>query len=71
AAALLPPEPFDATTWKSWTGAVAAATGAKGKALFMPLRQALTAQDHGPELAALLPLIGRDKALRRLRGESA
>jgi glutamyl-tRNA synthetase len=69
AAALLPPEPFDATTWKSWTGAVAAATGAKGKALFMPLRQALTAQDHGPELAALLPLIGRDKALRRLRGE--
>lgn len=71
AAALLPPEPFDATTWKSWTGAVAAATGAKGKALFMPLRQALTAQDHGPELAALLPLIGRDKALRRLKGESA
>lgn len=71
AASLLPAEPFDATTWKSWTSAVAAATGAKGKALFMPLRQALTAQDHGPELAALLPLIGRDKALRRLKGESA
>ncbi|OYW59167.1 MAG: glutamate--tRNA ligase [Bosea sp. 12-68-7] len=71
AASVLPPEPFDATTWKSWTAAVQAATGAKGKALFMPLRQALTAQDHGPELAALLPLIGRDKALRRLRGESA
>lgn len=71
AASLLPAEPFDATTWKSWTAAVQAATGAKGKALFMPLRQALTAQDHGPELAALLPLIGRDKALRRLKGESA
>lgn len=71
AASLLPAEPFDATTWKSWTTAVATATGAKGKALFMPLRQALTAQDHGPELAALLPLIGRDKALRRLKGESA
>jgi glutamyl-tRNA synthetase len=71
AAALLPPEPFDATTWKSWTGAVAAATGAKGKALFMPLRQALTGLDHGPELAALLPLIGRDKALKRLGGEAA
>jgi glutamyl-tRNA synthetase len=71
AASVLPPEPFDATTWKTWTAAVQAATGAKGKALFMPLRQALTAQDHGPELAALLPLIGRDKALRRLRGESA
>lgn len=71
AAALLPPEPFDATTWKSWTAAVSAATGLKGRALFMPLRQALTAQDHGPELAALLPLIGRERALKRLDGESA
>lgn len=71
AASVLPPEPFGATTWKSWTGAVSAATGARGKALFMPLRQALTGQDHGPELAALLPLIGREKALRRLAGESA
>lgn len=71
AAELLPAEPFDATTWKSWTQGVAAATGAKGKALFMPLRQALTGLDHGPELAALLPLIGRDKALKRLAGESA
>lgn len=71
AATVLPPEPFDATTWKSWTAAVSAATGAKGKALFMPLRQALTGQDHGPELAALLPLIGREKALKRLAGESA
>lgn len=71
AAALLPAEPFDATTWKSWTQAVGAATGTKGKALFMPLRQALTGLEHGPELAALLPLIGRDKALKRLGGEAA
>ncbi len=71
AAGLLPAEPFDATTWKSWTQAVSAATGAKGKALFMPLRQALTGLDHGPEIAALLPLIGREKALKRLAGESA
>lgn len=71
AAGLLPAEPFDATTWKSWTQAVSATTGAKGKALFMPLRQALTGLDHGPELAALLPLIGREKALKRLAGESA
>lgn len=71
AAAVLPPEPFDATTWKSWTQAVAAATGAKGKALFMPLRLALTGLEHGPELSALLPLIGRDKALKRLAGEAA
>ncbi|MGY6246123.1 glutamate--tRNA ligase [Bosea thiooxidans] len=71
AAGLLPQEPFDGTSWKSWTQALAAATGTKGKALFMPLRQALTGLDHGPELAALLPLIGREKALKRLAGESA
>jgi glutamyl-tRNA synthetase len=71
AASLLPPEPFDATSWKSWTQAVGAATGTKGKALFMPLRLALTGLEHGPELAALLPLIGRDKALKRLAGEKA
>ncbi|RDJ22864.1 glutamate--tRNA ligase [Bosea caraganae] len=71
AASLLPAEPFDSATWKSWTQAVGAATGTKGKALFMPLRLALTGQEHGPELAALLPLIGREKALRRLAGESA
>ncbi|GAU80615.1 glutamyl-tRNA(Gln) synthetase [Bosea sp. BIWAKO-01] len=71
AAALLPAEPFDATTWKSWTQAVGAATGTKGKGLFMSLRQALTGLEHGPELAALLPLIGRDKALKRLAGEAA
>lgn len=70
AAAALPPEPWTAQTWKSWTDAVKAATGAKGRALFMPLRLALTGLDHGPELAALLPLIGRDKAVRRLAGET-
>lgn len=62
----LPPAPWDGSTWKSWTEAVKAATGRKGKPLFMPLRLALTGLDHGPELAALLPLIGRDRALERL-----
>jgi glutamyl-tRNA synthetase len=71
AADLLPPEPWDATTWKSWTEAVKNATGVKGKALFMPLRLALTAQEHGPELAALLPLIGRERAKARLSAEAA
>ena len=63
---LLPPEPWDATTWKTWTEAVKAATGRKGKPLFMPLRLALTGLDHGPELAQLLPLIGRETAVVRL-----
>ncbi|MCA8928589.1 MAG: glutamate--tRNA ligase [Alphaproteobacteria bacterium] len=67
AAAALPQEPWDATTWKAWTNALKAATGRKGKALFRPLRLALTGREHGPEMAALLPLIGRAKALERLK----
>ncbi|MDP2123306.1 MAG: glutamate--tRNA ligase [Parvibaculum sp.] len=68
AAAALPPEPWDEATWGLWTDAVKAATGAKGKALFMPLRLALTGRPHGPELKNLLPLIGRKRADARLRG---
>ncbi len=71
AAGLLPPEPWGPETWSAWTNAVKDATGAKGKALFLPLRLALTARDHGPELKTLLPLIGRERALRRLSGETA
>ncbi|MCE4223268.1 glutamate--tRNA ligase [Methylobacterium sp. C25] len=71
ALALLPDGPFDATTWKSWTEAVKQATGAKGRVLFMPLRLALTGLDHGPDLAGLLPLIGRERTAQRLAGESA
>ena len=71
AAGLLPAEPFDENTWSAWTGAVAAATGLKGRALFHPLRLALTGRENGPELKKLLPLIGREKALARLKGETA
>jgi len=71
AADLLPPEPFDRGTWKRWTEAVRQATGRAGRALFHPLRLALTAREQGPEMAALLPLIGREKAARRLQGERA
>jgi glutamyl-tRNA synthetase len=71
AADLLPSEPWDGETWKTWTQTVQKTTGKKGKDLFMPLRLALTGLDHGPELKVLLPLIGRARALRRLRGERA
>ena len=56
--------------WKDLTGALKEATGRKGKPLFMPLRQALTGLDHGPDMNALLPLIGRDAALARLAAAS-
>ncbi len=58
-------------SWSAWTGAVKEKTGAKGKALFMPLRQVVTGMEHGPEMAALLPLIDRDRIVRRLKGETA
>lgn len=66
AATLLPPEPWDENTWKAWTCAIKAETGRKGKALFLPLRLALTGENHGSEMGAMLPLIGRTRALKRL-----
>jgi len=71
AGGLLPPEPWDETTWSTWTKAVAASTGAKGRGLFHPLREALTGRGDGPELKKLLPLIGRARSLARLNGETA
>ncbi|PRD41544.1 glutamate--tRNA ligase [Phyllobacterium phragmitis] len=62
---LLPPEPWDRQTWKIWTDAVKEASGRKGKGLFMPLRLALTGLSSGPELADLLPLLGREGTLAR------
>jgi glutamyl-tRNA synthetase len=52
--------------WKRWTEALKVSSGRKGKELFMPLRLALTAQAHGPDMGALLPLIGREQTLLRL-----
>lgn len=67
AADTLAPLSWDDAIWQALTGALKQATGRKGKALFLPLRQALTGLDHGPDMAALLPLIGRAAALERLR----
>ncbi len=62
------PADYGRDSWQAWSGAIKEATGAKGKALFMPLRQALTGMDHGPDMGALSFLIGRDKIARRLQG---
>lgn len=70
AAETLPLE-LDEPAFAAWTAGLRTRTGRKGKALFQPLRLALTAREHGPELKHLLPLIGRERALRRLRGETA
>jgi glutamyl-tRNA synthetase len=56
--------------WHALTGSLKEATGRKGKPLFRPLRLALTGRESGPEMAALLPIIGRDKAIERLLAAS-
>ncbi len=58
-------------TWGELTASLSAETGRRGRALFMPLRLALTGRDHGPDMAVLLPLIGRERALARLRAQAA
>ncbi len=63
---VLPAAPWDEQTWSQWIAAIKGKTDRKGKALFMPLRQALTGMDHGPELDKMLPLIGPEKVQERL-----
>lgn len=62
ALSLLPDPPFDGSTWSDWTAKVKEASGRKGKALFMPLRKALTGLEHGPEMAELMPLMQKLRA---------
>ncbi len=70
AAETLDGQEWDQDCWHALTGALKEATGRKGKALFLPLRQALTGMDHGPDMSTLLPLIGKQGALERLRTAS-
>lgn len=63
----LPQEPWDPETWGNWTKNLKEISGRKGKALFHPLRMALTREEQGPEMKGLLPLIGRERVVRRLQ----
>ena len=66
----LPPGPWDPDDiklWGIWTTKIKEQTEKKGRSLFMPLRQALTKLDHGPEMKYILPRIGRDQTLKRLK----
>ncbi|MGQ0527016.1 MAG: glutamate--tRNA ligase [Alphaproteobacteria bacterium] len=71
AMALLPATPWNENTWNEWVELVKTKTGRKGKMLFMPLRQALTGMDHGPEMKDLLLLIGPEKTRERLTAKKA
>lgn len=71
ALAQLPATPWTEETWGEWTAKLKETTGRKGKALFMPLRQALTGMAHGPEMDKLLLLIGPEKVQNRLSAKKA
>ena len=62
---------WERNPWAALTEALKVASGRRGKALFLPLRRALTGRDHGPEMAALLPLIGRAESIARLKAAAA
>ena len=68
AAARIAGEPWEEDPWHALTAALKAETGRSGKALFLPLRRALTGREHGPDMKALLPLIGQSRAVARLSG---
>ncbi len=70
AKALLPEGEISAQSWSAWTGALKEKTGRKGRGLFMPLRKALTGQEHGPDMGTILPLIGRETVLSRLSSQA-
>ena len=71
AANLLPEQPWDNDTFSTWVNVIKEQTGKKGKELFHPIRLALTGQENGPELKVLLPLIGYEKAFKRLNAIKA
>lgn len=57
--------------WAALTGALKQASGRSGKSLFLPLRQALTGRDSGPEMATLVRLIGKEQSVARLRAAAS
>lgn len=67
----VPETPWDEATWSTWSSHIKEKTGLSGKALFMPLRLALTAQEHGPEMKKIILAIGRDRAIQRLKEAQA
>ena len=46
-------------------------TKLKGKDVFMPIRVALTGNQHGPELAAMVPLLGVERTAKRIKASLA
>ena len=67
----LPQGELTAEIWPSWVAAISDKSGKKGKALFRPLRLALTGRTEGPEVKNLLKYMGRERVQKRLSGITA
>ena len=59
-------EPFEADEIKKAIKSVQKETGVKGKNLFMPIRVAVTGQQHGPQLNEAIELLGRNRSLEHI-----
>ncbi|RED18144.1 glutamate--tRNA ligase [Pontivivens insulae] len=53
----LPDGPWTQDSWSEWANTMKERSGRKGKALFMPLRKALSGMERGPDMAKLMPLL--------------
>jgi glutamyl-tRNA synthetase len=71
AAAILPEEPWGHDIWAQWLAALIRLSGRPQAEIVMPLRLALTGEDSGPDIADLLPLIGRARCINRLETAGA
>jgi glutamyl-tRNA synthetase len=58
---------WSSNPWGQLSAALKQSSGRAGKSLFLPLRRALTGRDSGPEMAPLLALIGKERAVQRLK----
>jgi glutamyl-tRNA synthetase len=57
--------------WHALTDQLKSSTDRKGRALFRPLRVAITGRESGPEMAALIKLIGKYRTVQRLQSAAS
>lgn len=64
-------EVLDGANVKALFKTIQKTTKLKGKDVFMPIRVALTGNQHGPELAEMVPLLGIERTEKRIRASLA
>lgn len=60
-------ESYEAAEIKAAIKRVQKATGQKGKNLFMPIRVAVSGQEHGPDLSSTIEILGKERVIKRLK----